>query len=187
MQIVMIEPIEQSDLPFKDPSAVRVYFSRPSNRLSEVIISPCTTANDDKSRNTAVNSWKMARIHYLHCPEEKAPNFLSNIEMFLSDDLGISSLVFEGDIKRNVNGNWIKYEKTILVDDYINRDTKYTAQKLCDIYKAKPLGACLWKEIYSRNIESSHYRTFLAIREMMLSSHYKKFQSWTQENIFRNS
>ena len=173
MQIVLVESVQN-----QGETEFYIYFTKPSKRLSEVLLRPC----DPTDTADIIETWKCAKMYYIIQPQARIPYFFGNCERVLGEDMGVSTLTYTD------KEQYINITKTTVGNDYVNYECKENSlSSFINTYKAKHLGACLHKEIYSRNMESSHYKTSVAIQAIMLKNEYNLFNKWIGNSIFRNS
>jgi len=173
MQIVLVESVQN-----QGETEFYIYFTKPSKRLSEVLLRPC----DPTDTADIIETWKCAKMYYIIQPQARIPYFFGNCERVLGEDMGVSTLNY------TAKDYYVSITKTTVGNDYVNYECKENSlSSFINMYKAKHLGACLYKEIYSRNMESSHYKTSVAIQAIMLKNEYNLFNKWIGNSIFRNS
>lgn len=175
MQIVLVE---RPDISIPREEEYYIYFTKPSKRLSEVLLRPC----DPTDTSDLIETWRCAKMYYIIQPQARIPYFFGNCERILGEDMGVSVLTY---IDKN---SYINITKTTVGNDYVNYECKENSlSSFTNTYKAKHLGACIRKEIYNKNMESSHYKTSVAIQSIMLRNEYNLFNRWIGNSIFRNS
>ena len=181
MQIVLVESVfgqfGNSDESTQQ-NEYTIFFTKPSKRLSEVLLRPC----DPTDTADIIETWKCAKMYYIIQPQARVPYFFGNCERVLGEDMGVSTLNY------TAKDYYVSITKTTVGNDYVNYECKENSlSSFVNTYKAKHLGACLYKEIYSKNMESSHYKTSVAIQAIMLKNEYNLFNQWIGNSIFRNS
>lgn len=175
MQIVLVE---RPDISIPREEEYYIYFTKPSKRLSEVLLRPC----DPTDQQDLLETWKSAKMYYIIQPQARIPYFFGNCERILGEDMGVSVLTYTD------KDSYINITKTTVGNDYVNYECKENSlSSFTNAYKAKHLGACIRKEIYNKNMESSHYKTSVAIQSIMLRNEYNLFNKWIGDSIFRNS
>lgn len=177
MQIVLVEGFDN-----QGETEFYIYFTKPSKRLSEVLLRPC----DPTDQQDLLETWKAAKMYYIIQPQPQVPYFFGNCERVLAEDMGVSTLTYTFDT--HSNQKYVNISKATVGNDYVNYEVKENSlSTFMNLYRAKHLGACLYKEIYSKNMESSHYKTSVAIQSIMLRNEYNRFNKWIGNSIFRNS
>jgi hypothetical protein len=173
MQIVLVEQLDNHG-----ETEYYIYFTKPSKRLSEVLLRPC----DPTDLNDLLETWKHAKMYYIIQPQAQVPYFFGSCDRVLGEDIGVSVLTYTD------QHTYINITRATVGNDYVNYECKENSlSSFVNMYRAKHLGACLYKEIYSRNMESSHYKTSVAIQAIMLKHEYNLFNKWIGNSIFRNS
>lgn len=181
MQIVLVESVfgqfgNSDESP--QQNEYTIFFTKPSKRLSEVLLRPC----DPTDTADIIETWKCAKMYYIIQPQARIPYFFGNCERILGEDMGVFTLTYTD------KEQYINITKTTVGNDYVNYECKENSlSSFVNMYRAKHLGACLYKEIQTKNIDSSHYKTSVAIQAIMLKHEYNLFNKWIGNSIFRNS
>ncbi len=184
MQIVLVESQFDNFDESPQQNEYTIFFTRPSKRLSEVLLRPCIPSDT----MDIIETWKCAKMYYIIQPQARIPYFFGNCERILGEDMGISTLIYTSDEDCISKKQCVNITKTTVGNDYVNYECKDNSlSSFVNMYRAKHIGACLHKEIYSRNMESSHYKTSVAIQAIMLKNEYNLFNRWIGNSIFRNS
>ena len=178
MQIVLVESQFDNFDESPQQNEYTIFFTRPSKRLSEVLLRPC----DPTDTADIIETWKCAKMYYIIQPQARIPYFFGNCERILGEDMGVFTLTYTD------KEQYINITKTTVGNDYVNYECKENSlSSFVNMYRAKHLGACLYKEIQTKNIDSSHYKTSVAIQAIMLKHEYNLFNKWIGNSIFRNS
>ena len=181
MQIVLVESVfgqfgNSDESP--QQNEYTIFFTKPSKRLSEVLLRPCIPSDT----MDIIETWKCAKMYYIIQPQARIPYFFGNCERILGEDMGVFTLTYTD------KEQYINITKTTVGNDYVNYECKENSlSSFVNMYRAKHLGACLYKEIQTKNIDSSHYKTSVAIQAIMLKHEYNLFNKWIGNSIFRNS
>ena len=178
MQIVLVESQFDNFDESPQQNEYTIFFTRPSKRLSEVLLRPCIPSDT----MDIIETWKCAKMYYIIQPQARIPYFFGNCERILGEDMGVFTLTYTD------KEQYINITKTTVGNDYVNYECKENSlSSFVNMYRAKHLGACLYKEIQTKNIDSSHYKTSVAIQAIMLKHEYNLFNKWIGNSIFRNS
>lgn len=168
-QIIQIEPLNISE----GLGEYRVYFTYPKARFSE-----CVLKQTAYERKGIIGMWVHSQIYYANIGQGAfVPNFSfltgESVKVIFAEDLGMSGIY--------------SLSKSRLMNDYLDYEDEYPkSRKLTNKYRARPMGAPILKQIEAENPDSSHYRVYKAIKQLISSEPHKSYASWLAKNFLYN-